>query len=251
MWRAVLVASLSVAGAAPAQRFEGTLTTKRASISAEAVAEHAGEDRDKIFALTLERLVELGASLEQSTTLVKGSRFRTDVGEMPGGGRAYMILNAETSVMQSVMPGQRAYYEVNLARLPIPEAPEEAEKDLKVEPLGKTQTINGLRCTAYRVTGGDGEAVSIIWATQDADFRSLFESQMKAFRRQGGEERGGGGWAAKAQAQLKKYGFPVMTQELDEDGSYSVELFVLSRVPQPDSLFVVPAGFRKVTTPGE
>jgi len=248
MWRAVLVTSLGVAGVAPAQGFEGTLTTKRASLSAAAVAEHAGEDQDKIFALTLERLVQLGASLEQSTTLVKGGRFRTDVGEMPGGGRAYMILNTETRMMQSVMPGQRSYYEVSLANLPIPETPEEEEEnELKVEPLGKTQTINGLRCTAYRVTEGDGEAVSIIWATQDRDFRSLFESQMKAFRNQGG----GGGWSAKARGQLEKYGFPVLTQELDEDGSYSVELLVLTRAPQPDSLFVVPAAFRKVTTPGE
>ena len=78
-----------------------------------------------------------------------------------------------------------------------------------------------------------------MWTTNDRNFRQVFETQMRAW------QLGENGGAAKMLTWFRKYGFPVMTQALDESEGYSVEVITLTPMSQPDSLFVVPAGFRK------
>lgn len=216
-----------------AQGFEGTYTTRKVTLRAEAVP-------DKVFDLSVDRLMQLGASVDSSVMWMKGARFRGQAMEMGGGASAYMIFNTGTQVMTMVIPAQRSYYEVSLAGAAEGAKDAEEEPEPTVQPLGRTQVIGGLKCTGYRVTQ-EGN-VSLVWTTTDRNFRQVFEAQMRAW------QLGEGGGAAKALTWFRKYGFPVMTQALDAGEGYSVEVITLTPGSQPDSLFVVPAGFKKTTT---
>jgi hypothetical protein len=236
------VCALSLAAsAAVGQGFEGIYTTRKVTLRADAVEEQVGEQRDKIFALSIDRLMQLGASVDTTVMWIKGARFRGQTMEMPGTASAYMLINTATQVLTMVIPAQRSYYEVSLAG--AAEGAEDAadEPEPTVQPLGRTQVIGGLRCTGYRVADEEG-SVSLVWTTNDRNFRQVFETQMRAWQL---GERGG---EAKMLTWFRKYGFPVMTQALDESEGYSVEVITLTPMSQPDSLFAVPAGFRKTTT---
>ena len=225
------VCALSLAAsAAVAQGFEGIYTTRRVTLRAEAVPEG-------VFDLSIDRLMRVGASVDTTVMWIKGARFRGQTMEMPGTASAYMIINTATQVMTMVIPAQRSYYEVSLAG--ASEGAEDAgeEPEPTVQPLGRTQVIGGLRCTGYRVA--EEGNVSLVWTTNDRNFRQVFETQMRAW------QLGESGGAAKMLTWFRKYGFPVMTQALDESEGYSVEVITLTPMSQPDSLFVVPAGFRK------
>jgi hypothetical protein len=236
------VCALSLAAsAAVAQGFEGTYTTRKVTLRSEALEEQVGEQHDKIFDLSIDRLMRLGASLDTTVMWIKGARFRGQTMEMPGTASAYMIINTATQVMTMVIPAQRSYYEVSLAG--ASEAAKDAadEPEPTVQPLGRTQVIGGLRCTGYRVA--EEGTVSLVWTTNDRTYRQVFETQMRAWQL---SERGG---EPKMLTWFRKYGFPVMTQALDESEGYSVEVITLTPGSQPDSLFIVPPGFRK-TRPG-
>lgn len=228
---------------ATAQQFEGVLTTKTFRLSSDVVTEQAGEDqdkaRDKLSALTIDQLVRLGAEVDSQQTQVKGTRLRSASGEMPGVGTSYVLMDAATGMMQMVMPAQRTYTEVSLRDRPPAEQEEDSDQT-EIEPLGRTQVIGGLRCTGYRVT--DGDDVSIMWTTSDPAFRDVFQTQMRMVPDDPGVIR--------VRSLLARYGYPVMTQEVKQDGSYRVEVWSLEPRRQADSLFAIPAGFRKKTVPG-
>lgn len=215
------------------QGFEGTYTTRKITLRADAVPEG-------VFDLSIDRLMQLGASADSTVMWIKGARFRGQAMDMGGGAAAYMIFNTATQVMTMVIPTQRSYYEVSLAGAAEGAKDAAAEPEPTVQPLGRTQTIGGLKCTGYRVTQ-EGNA-SIVWTTTDRNFRQVFEAQMRAW------QLGEGGGEAKALTWFRKYGYPVMTQALDEGEGYSVEVITLTAGSQPDSLFVVPAGFKKTTS---
>jgi len=229
---------------AAAQQFEGVFTTKTLRLSSDIVTAQAGEDqdkaRDKLSALTVDQLVRLGAEVDSQQMQVKGTRMRSATGDMPGMGAGYMLMDAATGMMQMVMPAQRSYTEVSMRdgqRSPAEEAPDE----VTVEPLGRTQVIGGLRCTGYRVT--DQDDVSIVWTTSDPAFRDLFETQMRIVP----DDDAG---VKRIRSLLARYGYPVMTQEVEQDGRYRVEVWSLERQRLADSLFTIPAGFTKKTVPG-
>src|SRR5467141_274451 len=131
------VCALSLAAsAAVAQGFEGTYTTRKVTLRSEAVEEQVGEQHDKIFDLSIDRLMRLGSSVDTTVMWIKGARFRGQTMEMPGTASAYMIINTATQVMTMVIPAQRSYYEVSLAG--ASEAAEDAaEPEPTVQPLGR------------------------------------------------------------------------------------------------------------------
>ncbi len=227
-----------------AQQFEGVVTTKTLRLSSDIVTEQAGEDQDKarekLSALTIDQLVRLGAEVDSQQMQVKGTRMRSAVGDMPGMGAGYMLMDVGTGMIQIVMPAQRSYTEASLRDKAPPEQEEESDQP-EIEPLGRTQVIGGLRCTGYRVTEADG--VSIVWTTTDPAFRNMFQTQMRI-----ADDDDAG--VKRIRSLFARYGYPVMTQQVEEDGSYRVELWSLEQRRQPDSLFAIPAGFRKTTVPG-
>jgi hypothetical protein len=237
----LLLGTVVVAAPLPAQQFEGIVTIRTIVFSSDQVAEQAG-GQEKLFRLGVDELVQLGAATEANVMQVKGGRMRTAIVEMPGLGSAYMLLDAAQGLMHMIAPSRRAYYEVSLRGRPGTPTPTE-EEDMTIEPLGQTRVINGLRCTGYRVTQGD--QVSRAWTTNDPVLKGLMLDQL---RMAGGEEDDPA--VRQTRAILARYGAPVMTQEVDEEGSYRVEVWSFERKSLPDSLFVVPAGFTKLKMPG-
>lgn len=230
---------------APAQQFEGVVTIRTVHLSSDIVADQIGDEpderaREKLFAMSLAQLEQASGAANTNVMQVKGGRIRSAAFEMPGMGSGYMVLDMTSGMMRTVTPSKRSYYEMSL-RTPGAAAAEE-QKDMKIEPLGRTQVINGLRCTGYRVTQGD--QVSRVWTTDDAALRQL----MNGFLSMAGQEDEG---VQGSRALVAKYGAAVMTQEFDEAGGYRIEVWSLERKSLPDSLFAVPAGFTKMPVPGQ
>lgn len=250
MNRSVLAApfalvALLIATPAPAQQFEGVVTMKSVNLTSDIVAEQTGEEeitdrgREKLFAMTFDQLVALAGSDHPSVMQVKGGTMRMAAFEMPGMGSAYVLLDTRTGMMRTVAPARRGYFEASV-RPAAGAGQDEPTPDVQVVPLGKTQVINGMRCSGYRVTEGD--QISHYWTTDDPAAKQLFTSQLQMA---GDDNEAGRG----ARAMLARYGAPVFTQTFDEEGNFTVELWAFERKPLPDSLFAIPAGFTKLQMP--
>ena len=227
-----------------AQQFEGTVTIRTAHLTSDVVSEQIGDGaderaREKIYALSLQQVAQLGGAADANVMQFKGGRMRSANFEMPGMGSAYMVLDLTGSMMRTVAPSKRGYYETSL-RGSTPST--EEQEPIQVEPLGRTQVINGTPCTGYRVT--QGETVSHIWTTADPAWRQLVTGWLNM----AGEEDAN---VQQARALITRYGAPVMTQEFDPEGGYRLEIWSLERKSLPDSLFAIPAGFTKLRLPGQ
>jgi hypothetical protein len=240
----MVLALLVLATAAPTQQFEGVVTIRTIHLTSDIVTEQIGEAaderaRDKLFAMSLEQVAQVGGPADANVMQFKGGHMRSATFEMPGMGPAYMLLDVTGATMRTVAPSKRGYYESSL-RGSTPSAAEEQEP-IAITPLGRTQVINGTPCTGYRVTQGD--QLSHVWTTDDPAFRQLVTGWLNM----AGEEDAG---VQQARTIIGRYGAPVMTQEFDDEGGYRIEVWTLERKSLPDSLFVVPAGFTKLRTPG-
>jgi hypothetical protein len=242
---ALALLPLALPVAARAQQFEGVVTIRTAHLTSDLVAEQIGEDateqaRAKLYAMTLEQVVQLGGPADANVMQFKAGRMRSAMFEYPGMDSAYMLIDVGTAMMRIVSPSKRSYYEMSLRGTPTPGAAEEALQR-KIEPLGRTQMIGGTQCTGYRVTEGD--AVSHVWTTNDPTFRELV---MDWLRMAAEDDEA----VQQARSLLARYGAAMMTQEFDEDGGYRIEVWSLERKSLADGLFAVPAGFTKLKTPG-
>jgi hypothetical protein len=238
---AVPLCTLALLSPLAGQQFEGVVTMRTVVLSSDQVADQG--DQEKLFGLSVEQLVQLGAAMDANVMQVKGGRMRTASFEMPGLGSAYMVLDGAAGLMRTVSPSRRGYYEVSLRGAQAPPAAAEDEAAMTIEPLGQTRVIDGLRCTGYRVTQGD--QVSRAWTTNDPVLKGLMLDQLRMVGAEDDDPA-----VRQTRAILARYGAPVMTQELDDEGSYRVETWSFERKSLPDSLFVIPAGFTKLRTPG-
>ena len=237
--------ALLIATPAPAQQFEGVVTMKSVNLTSDIVAEQTGEEevtdrgREKLFAMTFDQLVAITGSANPTVMQVKGRHMRTGSFDMPGLGSAYMLLDVASGMMRTVAPGRRGYFEASVR--PAPGAgQDETNPEIQVVPLGRTQVINGMRCTGYKVTEGD--QISHVWTTEDPDAKQLFTDQLSMTGNDNEEGQG-------ARAMLARYGAAILTQTFDEEGNFRVELWAFERKPLPDSLFAIPAGFTKMQMP--
>jgi hypothetical protein len=239
-------ATFGFAVRAPAQQFEGVVTIHTAHLTSDLVTEQIGEEpderaREKLFALSLDQVVQIGGPADANVMQFKAGRMRSAAFEMPGLGSSYMLLDLTGAMLRTVAPSRRGYYEMPLRRPTTPAAQERSEA-MVIEPLGRTQVINGVRCTGYRVRQGD--QVSHVWTTTDPAYHQL----MTAWLNMAGEEDAG---VQQVRTLIARYGAPVMTQEFDEDGGYRIEVWTAEPKSLPDSLFVLPAGFTKLKMPGD
>lgn len=237
---------LAVPVAARAQQFEGVVTIRTAHLTSDLVSEQVGEDVDeqaraKLYAMTLEQVVQLGGPADVNQMQFKAGRMRSAMFEYPGLDSAYMLIDVGTAMMRIVSPGRRSYYEMSLRGAPTPGGAAEEAAQRKIEPLGRTQVIGGLQCTGYRIT--EEGTVSHVWTTSDPVFREL----VMGWLRMADEEDAA---VQQARSLLARYGAAMMTQEFDDDGGYRIEVWSLERKSLPDGLFAVPAGFTKLATPG-
>lgn len=240
----LILFTLVAVAPARAQQFEGVVTIRTVHLTSDIVTEQIGEDpderaREKLFAMNLEQVAQVGGPADANVMQFKGGRMRSANFEMPGMGSAYMLMDLNGAMMRTVAPSKRGYYETSL-RGATPSAGEEPEA-IAITPLGRTQLINGTRCTGYRVT--QGGQLSHVWTTDDAAFRQLVSGWLNM----AGEDDAG---VQQARAIITRYGAPVMTQEFDEEGGFRIEVWTLERRSLPDSLFTIPAGFTKLRMPG-
>lgn len=242
---AIALSVFGTAGTASAQQFEGVVTIRTIRLSSDVVTEQIGEEpderaREKLFALTADQLTQLGGAADANVMHYKAGRMRSATFEMPGMGSTYILLDVNGGLMQTVAPSRRGYFEASLRGTATPSAGEQAEA-IRIEALGKSQVVNGLRCTGYRVTQGD--QVSHVWTTDDAALRELVTGWINM----AGDNNES---VHQIRSIITRYGAPVMTQEFDDEGNYRVEVWSIERRALPDSLFHVPVGFTKMRTPG-
>lgn len=240
------VAALPVVPAA-AQQFEGLVTIISYQLSADAVAAQArpGESdaqlRGRLFQLSPAQLIPFEVTADTQVMQMKRGILRSAAMEVPMMGTAYMLMDVAGGMLRTVVPARQGYFEVSLRGTPAQAGEDEEEEDLEVTPLGRTQMINGMRCTGYRVTQGDTEGQ--VWTTMDPTLRAL----MLAFTGSAGEAEHA---ATQGRAFLERYGAPVMSQEFDDEGGFTLTLWTLQPRTVPDSLFVLPSAFRRLD-PGQ
>jgi outer membrane lipoprotein-sorting protein len=141
---------------------------------------------------------------------MKPEKFRTDT-KMAG---TSTIVRRDLNKVWTIMPAQKIYMEMQqMADAPSTQAVEDKVKGEVSRKKVGSETINGHPSTKYEITTeADGKTMQIYqwWATDIS--------------------------------------FPVKTAAVD--GSWSMEYRDIQIGSQPDSLFEIPAGYKKMTLPG-
>ena len=174
-----------------------------------------GKDKDAAKALMAQEFsaTMVSASAGQKVSMniyVKPNKFRTDT-RMAG---SSTIVRKDLNKAWTIMTAQKAYME--MAGMTDAQAPPMVEEQVKGEVSRKkigSETVNGHPATKYEVTAKTDGKVMLIhqwWATD--------------------------------------IHFPVKTAAVD--GSWSTEYRDIKIGSQPDSLFEVPAGYKKMSIPG-
>ncbi len=143
---------------------------------------------------------------------VKGENFRQEMNM--GGQNQIMIFQKDKGVVWILMPGQRMYMEMAAGGQQniAPTTPEEMEKMGDKKYLGK-EKVNGYKCKKYRYTSNDPSVgTTTMWIS-------------------------------------KKLNFPIKTEMKSSSGPMSMEYKNIQEKKLPDSLFKIPAGYRKMSMP--
>ncbi len=243
----------------PAQDFEGQVRTRSIHVEVDVLAERIGSrDPKKLFDVSIEGILGMPTvEVEETVHFVKGSRFRSQPAGVENG--PYSIADLEAGIFRSVQPSEKLYVEWTAEDLEasmeemmagMPEVPERDEGDAEeasIRPLGVTRAINGVRCTGYEVR--DGEQLTWAWVTGE------YPEAMRALQRmmEGIERLSPGDEEDDSDELFLQYGLPMLTQEVtlyngEAEGAYEIEeTLAVEAGPVSDSLFEVPAGYRKMS----
>lgn len=243
------------ASSADAQRFEGTVTMREITLNAEPLIERFGGDRERIFALSVERLLEeareTGVEVADYTVTyyMKQSMLRSTAPGMMADTEGYVLVDYEKGVYRLVQPDQRLYVEWTTdpdetQNLELEGEIADEASDARIEPLGESRVINGIRCSGYRSSDESG-TVAVAWLTTDLeDLKASFVRLAQLSESMGDEEEDA------PVDRMLRYGFPVLTIALEGDWEpeFSMaELVSIERSPLSDDLFEPPAGFTKIS----
>jgi hypothetical protein len=163
----------------------------------------------------------------------------------------YVVVDLASGRWLSVQPAQRRYVEVTAedddapARRPSPGA---AAPPISARPLGLTKTLAGVRAEGFEVRAESG--ITRGWMTTDRDLGSLVRAldclaQVWAQPADEGEEMD-------AEGSLTAHGFPMLVQRVrvmegDVTGYEIEETVSVERKAVSQTLFAVPAGYRRIT----
>jgi hypothetical protein len=224
------------------------------------------KDAERLMALSVDEIrgavepqdEQLGdANVSETRMLLKGSMVR-----MEPGGPAYFLLNlgtGETTIVNtygkyyikwSAEELERMAGESNLGAGDEDAGAGEA-KPARIEPVGATKEINGLRAEAFRVRTEN--TITMGWVTDEhGDLRASFEKVADRFGLQGSEDEPG----SDAEDLLWEKGVPVLIKTFSLDvgddearaRAYEVsEIVSIERKSLPADLFKVPAGYTRKT----
>lgn len=257
--RAVLslfTASLAVSTTLPAQQAEGVLRMRIISVDPATTPELDQLSPDELLALPASRLLALQtpegdslADVELETFTIKGHRIRLDEGD---GSLGYTVMDLDRRSYLAVQPSAQVYvmWSGDSADAFFADADAAADSaDANLRENGRTRTINGFQATGWETRDEDG--ITVAWLSPRPDNLRLFFAELaRATRSPAGE---GGDQVDAVMTGLTRHGFPVLIQTLElaggkTAGEYVVEE-VLSWEPRPvaDSLFEIPAGYRRGT----
>jgi outer membrane lipoprotein-sorting protein len=160
------------------------------------------------------RVMSAGSTQAQGKYYYAPSKYRNEM-EI-NGQKMTTIYREDLDTVWNLMPGQQMYMELDLGKLVEQGgATLEGSEILEREPQG-AETVNGYRTTKYKVTVRDalgGTSSGFLWATKDM--------------------------------------IPVKVDMTAQNGQHvMIELSQIEVGPQPDSLFDVPAGYRKFSLGG-
>ncbi|GBD86228.1 hypothetical protein BMS3Abin03_00138 [bacterium BMS3Abin03] len=171
---------------------------------------------------------------QQMSYLVKGSKFRIE----PEGtqGQGIMLFDNDTRMMTILMPSQKMYMEIPMDN----EAMNNNDED-ETEYFVKTREskeINGYTCDKFEFKDKDGEGVA--WMTKELGGFLFFNDP------KGNQESG---W----QKAITEEGyFPMEVYQKDASGSEKLIFKIVELKPMSldKTLFIVPAGFKKLDMSG-
>lgn len=194
-----------------------------------------------VFEGTYVMEMSAGKDKVQTSLQVKGGHVRMTVTsqDMPG----EMIIRDGMSTMLMLMPQQKMYMEVPLQGMMGALAPEadkkpEEEKTIPFKKTGNTRKILGYEAHEFAYELGSDKMV--IWATEDLGAMPFIRSPLFE----------GWGQAMRKVTGLSSF-FPLETIGYEKGKpAYKMVIKSIEAKPLPDSLFLPPAGFRKMTMPG-
>jgi hypothetical protein len=180
--------------------------------------------------------------------MTKGSKIRTEM-EMPGmPGPMYVLMDMESSVMQTVLPSMGMYMEVNMKQMmdqvdATGNLRRQAAETPKIERLGSSETIAGIPCQNYRFTQGTEEMEGCI------------ATGMGSFMGGGAANAGpleGLGIDFAAYAREFPDGMLPLRMRLKEGDTWRtfMEATSVERKSLDDSLFRLPPGLQRMQMPG-
>jgi len=274
---AICLLAVILASSGTASAFEGVVTSRRITVTPEAVARlSGGGDPAKLLLLPIDKLGidkgEAGVSSVTSTISIRGSQVRAD-----SSADAFVLMNADTGVLQVVNTTKHTVMEWNkvassngtdrLATLPqniqdqLAKLPPErraaldaavnkpatgagAAAAIPLRDTGKVQTIAAMKCRGYESKTADETVLG--WVSTGAGDASL----AAAFRSFAAAEQTIRPGPKNARMLLAEKGLPVRVQTLSPRGYQIDEIVRVEEKAVPEESFKIPPGYLRTDASG-
>lgn len=191
----------------------------------------------------VQKMTNMGQEL-QAETWMSGQKLKMAM-ETPMG-KMETIVDAEAGMIYTLMGAQKSYLEMSLDQVVKMAAQQSAAiGEIKVEKTGKNETINGWKCTEYRVTSPAMEMS--VWATKDLgiDPKAFYEFNKKL---QSNDP------LSKSFDPSKIDGFPIRTEGTVKQGGQEMkvvsEVTTVDEKPIPANTFTIPSDYKKMDMGG-
>ncbi len=278
------LALLALPALVRAQTFEGTLKQRSMDIDDQALYDIVHPDglsesdegpawlratAARLFGMPEERLVELAMDRPEAVTVyIKGDKVRYDAG-----GGTWAIVDVASGVTTMVNPQGRYFIRISADAVKASAAesqrrademvkrmgldPDEVKKASeaeeaaaagpkpKVRALGKTETINGIKASAYEAM--TDQEIAVGWCAEDTwGLRKTMERMAKQIGAMNGDDQEDDGDVVELQDAVCEGKLPVKVQVYRDNAmtAYSLEeLLGIDRSPVPAAKFRIPAGY--------
>lgn len=245
---AVFGLATTLAAAASAAPFQGTITSRVMTVSSQRLVTMLGggaTEPQKVFAVPVERFTALadtadsGVTLQTTTISLSGSKGRLD--GLGNDKNRFALIDVDKRLVQVVVPEKKAYLEWTPAAGSKATTPGKA---LALKPLGKSEKINGFKTSAYEVRDA-GETVVVWVTTDDAELARVYRSVTDLQKQMRNDAPN---LTEMAIALAAAIGLPVRVQTLDARQYSLREISAVSRKPVAADQFNIPAGFTRSST---
>jgi hypothetical protein len=201
------------------------------------------------------RMTGQGGQPMEPVYYVKGGKTRLEMNTR--GQMGVMLIDLESGAMTALMPAQKMYLTMNVGAMAqglSAEHPHD-EANVKIEPTGQKETIAGIACEHYRITGSEDEAqADVCLAKGMGTFMGVSAPAAGGPMSGMGRMPGMGAMppgAAELAKQFKDGAF-LLKMDLKKSGKTEMSM-VATRVERKSldaSLFAPPSDYREMKMPG-